>query len=584
MKRFLSFLFLLLLYELSDAGNVSVSRAGSVAQAFFEGASTKAADVRLKMVWDGGDSSTRSSEPPFYVFENESGGWVIISGNDACIPVLGYSESGSFKTEGMPSNVSAWFDGYKRQVACVRSRNVPADSSVLALWDNVASIRTATGKKMLNTRKWGQDIPYNNLCPTVDNQKSVTGCVCTAICEIMCYHKWPVRGNGTLPSYSYVTDRYRTRTQPGHELTSEYDWNAMPSSYRNYTSAQAANVARLMYDVGVMIKSAYNGADGRNTFGTAAYCEDVLAALVKYMDYDSSAVFVYRDDYSTARWSEMLRGEIYAGRPVLYGGNDSDGNGHEFVIDGCDANDMFYVNWGWDGDDNGWYAITSLRIDSDYDFRYNQDAFFGLQKNQGGGNASKAVLYAKRGNCGISLKSGSLSSGSFTMNVGNITNFGAFDTRFTFAFVLMDYADNVREVLCNQVSRNIKAYGETSFSVICTLTSPLRPGDKIVLCSRTADGDWKKVRLGNGCTGIDEYPAFEFPAIRVNALARYKAGDFIPLEVVNVITRPTSVRWYIDGKPYDDTEVVLPAGKYTIKCVATFGNRTETLVQQITVE
>jgi len=587
MKRiFLSFA-ILLASVLCSAESVSLTRAESVAKTFFGGSATKASDIKVKLVWDGGDAAVRSAEPAFYVFENEAGGWVIVSGEDAAAPVLGYSESGSFVTEKMPSQVSSWFDGYKRQVAYLRAKGIAADASAQQLWKNVSSIRNASGKKMLNTKKWGQDAPYYNLCPTVDNQHAVTGCVCTALCEVMCYHKWPEKGNGTLPSYSYTTDKNKKRTQPGHELTATYNWDAMPTSYTNYTSEQASNVAQLMFDVGVMIQSLYNGADGKSTYGTGAYCEDVIAAMVKYMDYDSSAVLLYRDDYSTLRWAEMLREEIYAGRPVVYGGMGADYAGHEFVIDGCDANDMFYVNWGWDGTDNGWFAITSLMIDKDYDFRYYQDGFFGIQKNKGGKSIASAVLYDENGNGGLSLASGSVASGSFTMSAGTVYNFGPFPSTYTFAYVLMDYADNVKGLLCQPETKELDSYEDAATKMSCSTelyASSLKFGDKIVFCTKAEDGSWQKVKIDSSCSGVDEYPLFEMPAIKVNGSATYSAADIIPLAIVNVRTRPSSAKWYIDGTLYNDTEVVLPAGKHTLKCVATFSDRVETLVQQIEVK
>lgn len=589
MRRVILSIAILLASALSYAESVGVSRAEGVAKAFFGGASTRASDIEVRLVWDGEAGATRAADPAFYVFENAAGGWVVISGEDAGIPVLGYSESGSFVTENMPANISAWFDFYRRQVAYMRAKGIAPGASAKALWAGVSSLRTATtGKKMLNTKKWGQDEPYNDMCPTVDGQKSVTGCVCTALCEIMCYHKWPEKGTGSLPSYSYTTDRYKTRTQPGHALTATYDWNAMPSTYRSYTAVQATNVSQLMFDVGVMIKSTYNGADGVTTYGTGAFCEDVVPAMVKYMDYDSSAVLRYRDDYSTVRWAEMLREEIMAGRPVLYGGTDSDGAGHEFVIDGCNDGDMFYVNWGWDGIDNGWFSITSMMIDSDYDFRFLQDGIFGLQKNQGGNGVVDAFMYDDNGKGGLSVKSGSIASGSFTMSAGEVYNFGAFDTRFTFAFVLMDHADNVKEVVCEPFTMKISSYQCAVSSALCKLSSSamsgLRIGDKIVFCLCNSEGVWEKVKIAGECSGIDEYPVFEMPAIKVNSTATYSESDYIPLRIVNVKDLPSATKWYIDGVQYNDTEALLPSGKHILKCVATFSDRTETLIQEIMVK
>lgn len=572
------------------ADNISADKAASLAKSFFGISQTRGANGGVTLVWDGETAQTRATvAPSFYVFNRDGGGWVIIGGEDAGVPVLGYSETGSFNAEKMPSNITNWFNGYKRQVAFLRSRNIAQDPDVAAMWNESRlgeSIRKATSKT-LGTKKWGQDTPYNNMCPMVDGQQSVTGCVCTALCEIMRYHQWPTKGNGTLPSYSYTTDKNKTRTQSGHELTATYDWNNMPNSYSSYNSTQATNVAQLMFDVGVMIQSAYNGADGINTYGTGAFGQDVIPALVKYMDYDSSATFCYRDNYSTTRWAEMMRQEIDANRPMMYGGADKDGSGHEFVVDGYKSDNMFYINWGWDGEDNGFFAISNFKIDRDYDFTYGQDCIMGIQKNKGGHQVPLITMFNDSGKAGLSLKSGNVAKGeNFTMTTGSIYNFGSFTFKADIAFALVDFAGNIREIISTPTAKTFDVYDEygVNANLQCKFTVEPALGDNIILCYRIGGGDWIKLPIDGACTGLDEFAVFDLPAIKVNASATYSTTDIIPLKVVNVRIAPTSTKWYIDGAAYNDTEVMLAAGKHTVKCVATFSGRTETIVQVITVK
>ena len=572
----------------SYADNISADKAASLAKSFFGISGTRAANG-VTLVWDGETAGTRvTATPSFYVFNRDGGGWVIIGGEDAGVPVLGYSETGSFTAENMPGNVSNWFEGYRRQVAYLRYHSIGQDAGVAAMWNESrigGSLRKAS-EKTLGTKRWGQDEPFNNKCPMVDGQQSVTGCVCTALCEIMRYHQWPAKGHGTLPGYKYVTDKKTTRTQSGHELTATYDWSNMPNSYQSYNSTQANNVSQLMFDVAVMLQSQFNGTDYVSTFGTAAYGQDVIPAIVKYMDYDSSATFCYRDNYSTTRWAEMMRQEIDAGRPMLYGGGDADGAGHEFVVDGYKADNMFYINWGWDGMDNGFYAITDFRIDRDYDFRYDQDCIIGIQKNKGGHRVPVITMFNDSGRAGLSLYGGTVARDKdFTMSTGKIYNFGSFTFDADIAFALTDCEGNIREIISTPERKTFDIYDGKGVSANLPCRISLEPafGDCVALFFRT-DGDWVRLPLDGSCTGIDEYAVFDMPAIRVNANATYSTEDIIPLKVINVRTAPSSVRWYVDGKAYDDTEVMLAAGKHVIKCVATISGRTETIVQVINVK
>ncbi|MBQ7575768.1 MAG: C10 family peptidase [Bacteroidales bacterium] len=595
MKKILAVILTIGIATLSYADNVSQSRAESLAKAFFGGSSTRSGDVSLKMVWDGTDEATRSgAAPAFYVFNRDGGGYVVIAGEDAAEPVLAYSETGSFNPDKRFTNVRGWFRMYQREIEYMRANGIEPDSETAAAWSEEAIsrvIRRAAGKN-LNTKSWGQDAPYNLRCPLVDGLQSVTGCVATALCEVMRYHEWPVNVSGSLPSYKYKTDKGTTRTQPGHRLDTTYNWAQMPNSRTSYTGEQAQNVSRLMFDVAVMLQSSFNGVDN-SAYGTGAYSENIVPMMVKYMDYDSSAVLLYRDNFSTLRWAEILKAEIDAGRPMPYSGDDNE-SGHQFVVDGYDATGKFHINWGWDGEDNNYYAISSFRISRDYDFRYNQSAVIGLQKNKGGKpHAPEIYYYVESGKAGVSLKSGSIESGNFTVTAGDFYNFGAFDVTADFAFVLLDFEDNAKTVLSTPETVTFKAgegaTSEEAISLTAEQLAGLRFGDRIAFCYKVPGGQWTTITVDSYSNeGIDAYPVFDAPAIKVNATATYSASDLIPLKLFNYRTVPSSVTWYIDGSSYSDSEAKLSAGKHTIRCVAKFPNNTQTitqtLIQEITVQ
>ena len=562
MKRIVSLLMMLCIASAAFADNVSQSRAESLAKAFFSSTATKGKEVKVNMVWNGQDASTRAGEAPaFYVFNREGGGFVVISGDDAAVPVLGYSETGSFKANAIPSNVKGWFDMYSREVAYLRSIGERTDSEMEAQWaaSAIKSHLRRAGGKNLNTKSWGQDAPYNLRCPVVDGLQSVTGCVATAVCEVMRSHEWPKTVSGTLPSYKYTTDKGTTRTEPSHRLDTTYNWSQMPNDRYSYTQEQAQNVSKLMFDVAVMLQSSFNGVD-RTAYGTGAYSEYIVPMMVHYMDYDSSAVLLYRENYSTVRWAEILKAEIDGGRPMPYA-----------------------------GDDNGFFAVSSFRIGRDYDFRYNQSAVIGLQKNHGGSPYEPQLsYYVEVGSAGVSLASGTIESGNFTMKAGDFYNFGAFEVEADFAFVLMDYDDNVKKVVTTPDHAVLGFNEGAAVEQPCTLSSTdiaaLAFGDKLAFCYKVSGGDWTKILVdGYSRPGISEYPIYDVPCIKVNATATYSASDIIPLEIVNTRKAPSTITWYIDGSTYNDTEVRLTAGTHTIKCVAKINNVTQTLVQQIKV-
>lgn len=588
MKRIIASMVAFCMALCSYADTVSQNMAAETARNFFASNSTRSSSVLLTMVWDGRDATTRAGEEPaFYVFNNASGGFVIISGEDAARPVLGFSETGSFKVGGMPEQIRGWFDFYKAQIASLRKGNAARTAKADELWSNVSrgDVRRAT-QVTLNTPTWGQDRPFNSFLPKVDNQQSVTGCVCTATCEVMYHHKWPSQGHGTLPDYEYETDKGRQRTQNGHLLSATYNWNTMLKVYGyQYSSDEGNQVAQLMFDVGVMLKSSYNGADGYSTYGTAAYDQDVIPALVRYMDYDSSAVLLYREQYSDSRWAAMMRAEIDAGRPMIYGGDGDDG-GHCFVVDGYKANDYFYVNWGWNGDSNGWFAISSFIADG-YDFRYDQDCIFGLKKNEGGAGRIMLYHYDNTGKAGIYLKSGTVGTSYFQMGVSGVYNFGSDTVNTDYAFVLTDRNGNIKESVSAPDGGKLgPEYGFETYDnckLSATAAKNLQIGDNIIYCFRNAKGQWEKIPMYETCRGVDAYAVYHVPFIEVNAAATYNAGDLLPLRLININKAPTSTKWYMDGTLVKDSDVILKAGEHTIKCVAKFSDRSETLIQKITV-
>ena len=306
-------------------------------------------------------ATTASRSDAYYVFNNDAGGFVIIAGDDAVTPVLGYTSTGSFDAENLPDGLKDLLKSYERQIA--------------ALGDSYQANQTATraaftGEKLLNTAKWNQMAPFNKYTPN----NYVTGCVATAGAIVMKHHGYPAKGTG---SHSY--------TWNGKTLTAnfehDYDWASMPAKYDGTNDAAFDGVARLMADLGVAVEMQY----AKN--GSGAYIGNMISALQTYFGYSKLTYLASVDDMEAEAWNAKLRGEIDANRPILYSASDASAGGHSFIIDGY-KDESFSVNWGWGGYCNGFYQIGALNPESagkPTGDKYNlgQTAVIGLQPSDG---------------------------------------------------------------------------------------------------------------------------------------------------------------------------------------------------------
>lgn len=302
-----------------------------------------------------------SRSDAYYVFNNDAGGFVIIAGDDAVTPVLGYTLTGSFDAENLPDGLKDLLKSYERQIA--------------ALGDNYVANQTATraaftGEKLLKTAEWNQMAPFNKYTPN----NYVTGCVATAGAIVMKHHGYPAKGTG---SHSYTWNGQTLSANFEHT----YDWASMPVKYDGTNDAAFDGVARLMADLGVAVEMKY----AKN--GSGAYIGNMISALQTYFGYSKLTYLASIDDMEAEAWNAKLRGEIDANRPILYSASDASAGGHSFIIDGY-KDESFSVNWGWGGHCNGFYQIGALNPESagkPTGDKYNlgQTAVIGLQPSDG---------------------------------------------------------------------------------------------------------------------------------------------------------------------------------------------------------
>lgn len=269
----------------------------------------------------------------YYVFNNDAGGFVIIAGDDAVAPVLGYTSTGAFDANNLPEGLKDLLKSYEQQIAAL-GKNYKANA--------ISTRAEFTGEKLLNTAKWNQGAPFNKYTPN----NYVTGCVATAGAIVMKHHGYPAKGVGS-----------HTYTWNGQNLTAnfehDYDWANMPAKYTDGNDAAFDGVARLMSDLGIAVNMQY--ANG----GSASALEDLVTALKKYFGYSKYARLLTMKDLGAEVWNGRLRAEIDANRPILYAASDANVGGHSFVIDGY-KDESFSVNWGWGGYCDGFYRIGAL--------------------------------------------------------------------------------------------------------------------------------------------------------------------------------------------------------------------------------
>ena len=348
-----------------------------------------------------------------YVFNvADEGGYVIVSNDDRTIPVLGYSDNGHLDPDDMPDNMKAWLEGYAREIECLD------DISGIATMDVPAKVgnHATTTLDPLVTTQWSQHAPYSDRCPreSSTNKRCVTGCVATAMAQVMNYHKWPESPTTEIPGYDW--SEYIDTQDPLPVIT--FDWDNMKDTYTGEEPIEdptAIAVSTLMRYCGQSVRMQYSPS------GSGAYTMDVAPALETYFGYNESAQYLVRSYYSYANWTDLIYNELEQGRPVIYDALARDAGGHAFVCDGYmyeGGEDLFHINWGWGGALDGYFVLSVLDASEEKGlvFDLNQGAIVGIQKPGDTGT----VLDVKKNTVDLAVSNVSLSAPRIVL--GNSVN------------------------------------------------------------------------------------------------------------------------------------------------------------------
>ena len=330
-----------------------------------------------------------NTTPAVFVFNSTNEGFVLVSAEDNARAVLGYSDEGTFDANNIPENMQFWLQMYADEMrSATEAKGDEAKGKV--------NRREAKGERreaeeeayptiapLLGETIWGQGEPFNNMCPQIGNERAVTGCVATALSQIMYIHKYPTMGIG---SHSYKTETEGLTVSANFGNTT-YDWaNMIPNYNKSYTSAQADAVATLMFHAGVAADMDYT-VDGSGAVSSIA-----LVGLTNYFGYDKAINVLPKDFLKEETTLQTIASDLQAGRPVYISGSTVNQEGHAFVCDGMQSDGYLHINWGWNGMADGYFAISALAPEvqgtggsaSNLAFTERVDVYTNIKPNEGG--------------------------------------------------------------------------------------------------------------------------------------------------------------------------------------------------------
>ncbi len=395
MKRITIFLILSIFVYSGYSKQIDENTARLVAKSYFNIVlnikNISSNDFSLADKYIDGESFLKNNSAEIvylYIFNFTKGkGFIIVSGDDNAEPVLGYSKRDNYNNINLSPSLQYWLDGYKQQIKYITENKVTASEKIKQKWDNLIkgtyfldkSNKKSSVEPLILT-KWNQSPYYNNLCPLAlppyynNPLKCVTGCVATAMSQIMKYWNFPTHGIGshgyTHPSYGYLSADFENAT---------YDYANMPDSLSEFSSPEEVEaIATLVYHCGVSVDMDY----GMSVSGAWVIYDDnpvcAETSYKTYFSYDSKTIQgLKRVNYTDTDWKDILKNELDNKRPIQYAGWGS--GGHTWICVGYDVNDKFYMDWGDGGANNGYFHMDSLSPGNGSNFNSRQEALIGIQ-------------------------------------------------------------------------------------------------------------------------------------------------------------------------------------------------------------
>lgn len=390
-----------------------------------------------------------AGSPEVYVFGSAAGGLMVASAESETPALLGYSPAYE-PGQPLPPALEMMIEAYAAEIAGVRRGDVVKTASERSRADyaEIEPICKTT---------WDQRAPYNNLTPTIDGRPTVTGCVATAIAQVLKTYEYPQKGTGVC-TYFWGGGN-KSLSLDFDQIT--FDWANMLNSYAsngNDPEVSKTAVATLMMACG------YASEMDFGTEASGANGQVLASGLVRYFGFDPALQYLERRFFSLSEWQDRVYGELAAGRPLYYDGSSINKEGHAFVVDGYRSEGYFHLNWGWGGLADGYFLLTALDpasqgtggAASGAGFDLRQGAIFGLKPNSGIEQSQVSLLFYTQGTFAINTSSitlGSNISVSYTCyNGGNFT------------------VERVSPALCFTAENGTRTYTKSS-----TVYSPIDP-------------------------------------------------------------------------------------------------------------
>ena len=512
-----------------QARTLSESEALQVAQAFISGHHIDMGS-NLMVAKQRGSHRAPGVAAAYYVFNaSQTGdGYVIVSGDDRAIPVLAYSDSGHFDADAIPPAMQLWLDAYAQEIESLEPDDDSFDATAQAPAGRITPLLTCN---------WDQNEPYNSLLPnTANGERAATGCVATAMAQVMYYYKWPVAPTKAIPQYLTKSQSISMPEPP----VVNFDWANMKDNYLpTSTGVSADAVATLMLYCDQALNMDFK--DGTSSASTS----NIPDALQQYFDYAPSCRYYARNNFSRDTWEQLIYSELRAHRPVVYRGEKMNKAGHSFVCDGYD-NGLFHFNWGWGSSSNGYFALSALRPNSqgtgsaqgNEGYILGQAIVAGIQPAKGSIANTTAMTFSA-----LELPATSYTRANSSANFTGISIKGRFSnhTGATQNFVAgwgLYQGDTRLAIISNETSSTFKfnelpnGYGRTG-AYPCSLGAGLADGTyRIVPISRLASGDsWEICESGDV-----NYVIAQVAGNRLTLAAHGISSDIKPNYTLNDIT------------------------------------------------
>lgn len=497
MKKLFTYFILLFLPIAAKADIVGLEDSRKAAESFFGSISTTRSGATELVASPTVRTASVCTDQLYYIYNNSNGGFVIIAGDDCVQPVIGYATDRTLDPNNFPENLRSWLGMWENMIVECRKtgeKDPEAAESWTRLLSGSSVKQMASDELLLETAEWNQGAPYNLHCPVIGGSAAPTGCTATATAIIMRYHEWPDAGVGTVAGYSNSTKNHGTIQINGFTLGNTYDWSKMPLKYNNKaTTEEKEQVATLMYQLGVMIKSHYD------TDGTGSHAQYVRSAITQYMKYDKSIRLEEACYYTKKQWVAMIKENLKKVGPVHYSGWEKTGGGHAFVADGFDASDNIHINWGWGGSGNGYYQYPAIST-----FTEGQLGLFDMCKDHGGKAETCLVLDSYNSGRGLTASISEFTTGcTFKLTAKNVYNNSSVNFAGLVGVGRFNAKDELVEICASQTFNLSSGYlTSVTFSTV-QLNADIHVGEYIALIYK-ADGaeSWKQMPYDQETTGF----------------------------------------------------------------------------------